>query len=136
MPLDTRTASRRPIKAVAEFKPHESMAASLKLNIPNEYIKSDLLDISIAGLALDSPYLIPINTTLRIRIDTAVFGLEHKEDTPEQISIVGKVTSCAMNKGRYRLGVNFVEISKEDLALIESFIQSKDHRKATRFPLT
>ncbi len=134
MPLDTRSGKRQPVEATAEFKLDESMRETVKLNIPSSFIKCRLLDIGVNGCALDSPYLIPIQTLLRLTIDPAPFVEELKQEHPGPIDVTGQVRSCAMKEvGRYRLAVLFTHIKKEDVDLIGNFIQSQERRRDPRW---
>jgi hypothetical protein len=134
MPLDTRFDKRHPIEVNAKFCVHESMSGSVKLNIPVTCVAGKLDDISASGCALESPYLIPPHTLLRIDIDSAPFSQELKRDHPQPITVTGTVKSCIMKAvGRYRLGVHFAEITKEDLEFINEFIKAKEQRKTPRW---
>jgi len=126
MGLDTRFRQRWPINAEAEYKVHEAMDGDVQLNIPSPRVKCRLIDVSLLGCSLDSPYLIPHKTLLDITIDATPLAVT--ADTPARSSIrfVGRVTSCTLKSvNRYRLGISFMDIREEDLAFIESYINKK-----------
>ena len=134
MPLDTRSHKRQPMEAAVTFAIHESMSSSVKINIPMTQIKAGLYDISANGCGLDSPYLIPPDTLIKIDINAAPFAQELKVEHSQTIAVTGTVRSCIMKAvGRYRLGVQFVEIGKEDQEFIGKYIQLKDHRQSPRW---
>lgn len=147
MPLNTRTKKREAVEALAEYAVHSSTEKAITFNIPRSsvesetgeasFIKSSLIDISIIGCALDSPYLIPPGVVLDIKIDRSPFILEGQAAQKEPVRVIGKVKSCVMKaQGHYRLGVQFTKIEKNDADLIGNFIDQKDRRKAPRWKMT
>jgi c-di-GMP-binding flagellar brake protein YcgR len=101
------------------------------------FIKSSVLDISVIGCALDSPFLMPTGIVLDIKIDDAPFTRETGISHAGPMLVTGSVTSCRMmEKGRYRLGVKFLKIAREDRELINNFIATKERRKAQRWDMT
>lgn len=137
MPLNTRAKKREPIEASAEYTINESTEKSITLKIPRDSIKSQLLDISVIGCAIDSPYIIPPGVILDIKIDTKPFVAETGGTREEPMKVTGRVTSCVMRSvGHYRLGVYLTNISKEDVVLIDNFIKAKERRKAPRWDMT
>ena len=145
MPINTRSKRREPVNAPAEYAINEATEKTIKINIPISiksdvqqpvFIKSSLLDISVIGCALDSQYLIPPGVVLDIKVDPAPFAIEEAKDRKDPVLITGSVTSCRMmSHGRYRLGVKFIKIGKEDERLIEYFINIKERRKAPRWDM-
>ena len=144
MPLNTRAKKRESVQAFAEYAIHNQTAKSIKLNIPRHsieaevsevvFLKSSLIDISVIGCAIDSQYLIPPGVVLDIKIDSKPFVAETGGEGKDPIHVIGKVTSCVMKStGHYRLGVFFTNIDKKDIGLIDSFIASKERRKAPRW---
>jgi len=137
MPFETRADKRHPVEATAQFSVHESMVGSVKLNIPASGIKAGLVDISGTGCALDSPYLIPPDTLLKIDINSSLFTEELKIEHPQPIAVTGSVRSCIMKSvGHYRLGIRFAEIKKEDVELVNNFIKSKERRDSPRWDMS
>ena len=137
MPFETRSEKRHPIQVTAEFCIHESMTSTVKLNVPVKCVKAPLLDISATGCSLDSPYLIPPDTLLKIDIDTASFAAELKIERPLPVVVTGNVRSCAMKAaGHYRLGIYFAEIKKEDAELILNFIKAMERRQSPRWDMS
>ncbi len=148
MPLNTRAKKRENVEAFVEFAIHASTEKAITLNIPSSsiesktgeatFIKSSLIDISILGCALDSPYLMPPGVVLDIKIDRAPFKLEADKKTAKvPIRVLGKVKSCVMKaQGHYRLGLQFTKIEKDDAELISAFIEENEQRKAPRWKMT
>jgi hypothetical protein len=147
MPLETRGKKREAVQASAEYAVNEATEKSIKLNLPTDsiksgsgeavFVKSSLLDISVSGCAIDSAYIIPPGVILDIKIDRSPFTTALGLPAREPMRMVGRVTSCAMKAaGRYRLGIFFTEIEKEDADLIDNFIKSKDKRQTPRWNMT
>ncbi|MDD5496075.1 MAG: PilZ domain-containing protein [Candidatus Omnitrophica bacterium] len=147
MSINTRSKKRELVNAFAEYSIEQSAKKGVSLNLPKEaltsntgeaaFIKSSLLDISVIGCAIDSSYLIPPGIILNLRIDPKPFAVEGIKERKESLQITGKVTSCVMKAaGHYRLGVKFSNIRKEDLELIDTFINAKERRKAPRWDMT
>lgn len=126
MAIDTRVKKRQSVDTIAEYSIHEMMAGDFRLNVPFGSIKSRLINISIAGCALDSPYLIPPRTFINVFIDSTKLTKKIGKETRRPIKAVGKITSCIMKRpGHYRLGVFFMNINREDINLIDDFINVK-----------
>lgn len=147
MALNTRAKKRERVQGLAEYAINEATAKTIKLNIPKDSIKSEvsevvfvkaqLLDISVLGCAIDSPYLIPPGVILDIKIDSEPFLALTGGKCEEPLKIIGKVTSCSMKAmGHYRLGICFTNIKKEDTDLVGNFIRLKERRKAPRWDMT
>lgn len=146
MPINTRAKRREPVEAFAEYSVNDATENKIKLTMPAAVrsdankpmtVKSNLLDISVIGCAIDSPYLIPPGVILDIKIDSAPFTVVTGDEAKPQIVVVGLVRSCTMkSQGHYRLGVKFNEIAKEDEKLIEDFIKIKERRQAPRWDMT
>lgn len=147
MTLNTRANKRESVEASAEYAVHPSTEKTIKLNIPQSsiesdggeavFIKSSLIDISIAGCALDSQYLIPPGVALDIKIDRAPFALKDDESKKGPIRVIGKVRSCMMKAhGHYRLGIQLTKIEKSDADMIASFVEQKERRQAPRWKMS
>lgn len=143
MGLNTRTKRRESVHTGAEFSIPRCGDACVTLNLPKESrvaegaaVKSDLLDVSTIGCALDSPYMLPSGIDLVVRIDAKPFTAELGLPGRAAIEAGGKVKSCVMRSaGHYRLGIQFTKIDKESVGLIAEFIAAKDRRKAPRWDM-
>ena len=124
MPFETRSGKRYPITSNVRFSIHESMAGVIKLGVPETDIKGVLIDINAQGCGLDSPYLIPPNTMIRIEVDSTLFTEKFKQERRGPVIATGNVRSCIMRSvGHYRLGVFFKEIKQEDAVFLDNFIK-------------
>ncbi len=124
MPFETRSGKRYPITANVRFSVDEPMAGGVKLGVPEASVKGVLIDINAQGCGLDSPYLIPPNTMIRLEIDSTLFTEKFKHERRGPIMVTGSVRSCVMKSvGHYRLGVFFKEIKQEDVAFLDNFIK-------------
>ncbi len=147
MPLNTRAKKREVVQALAEYAINEATEKTITLNIPKNsvksaqgeasFVQSQLLDISVSGCAIDSPYIIPPGVILDIKIDPKPFRQEGGPERKEPVKMIGKVKSCVMKAaGHYRLGIYFTKIEKEDVELIDNLIKLKDRRQAPRLDMT
>lgn len=139
MTLNTRAKKREPIQALAEYSINECTEKTIKLNIPQSaikcegtvvvFVKSQLLDVSVSGCALDSPYIIPPGVVLDIKIDPKPFTAEAGRERKDLMRVIGRVTSCVMRTtGHYRLGICFAKIEKKDIELIDKFERRQEPR--------
>ena len=145
MGLNTRSKNRKLVcDGSAEYSIDSTSDKSFKLNVSKESIgpdakksiKSQLIDISIRGCALDSSYMIPPGIRLHIKIDPCIFIIEPDNAQKEPMKFVGEVRSCVMQSaGHYRLGIEFKEFNKADVDIINNFVTSKEQRKAPRWEI-
>jgi c-di-GMP-binding flagellar brake protein YcgR len=133
MLLDRRGKKRENLRTVAEYKVLKA-PKGLSFKAPRGIVKAPLLDISIGGCALESPYAIPAKVTISIKIDPLVFAMGASEKRKEPLEMTGAVAS-SVSKARehYRLGVCFTKIKKKDIGLIRRFMRSKERRNFPRF---
>lgn len=136
-PIETRGKERKPVEATALFTINETTEKTISLSISKtESVKSTLLDISVTGCGLDSPYLIPPGVILDIKIMPEPFVKELNVDKIDPILVTGSVRSCVMKtQGHYRLGIKFSKIEESGKKIIEQFIASKERRAAPRWPM-
>jgi len=136
MLLDRRGKKREGLRTVAEYRTLK-VPKGLILKAPLNTVKASLLDISIGGCALESPYAIPPQVTISIRIDPLAFAIGASERRNDPLEMTGRITSCVgAGREHYRLGVCFVRIKKKDAGLIKRFMISKERRKSPRFSLS
>ena len=133
MLLDRRGKKRESLRTVAEYRTLK-VPKGLKFKAPLNTVKAPLLDISIGGCALESPYAMPPQATISIKIDPLIFAIGTSERRKDPLEMTGRVTS-SISKGReqYRLGVCFIRVKKKDIGLIKRFMRSKERRKFPRF---
>lgn len=136
MPLDRRRKKRESLRTVAEYRMLE-VPKGLIFKAPFNTVKAPLLDISIGGCALESPYPIPPQVTISIRIDPLAFAIGTAERRNDPLEMTGRITSSvSKSREHYRLGVCFIKIKKKDAGLIKRFMRSKERRRFpdSRFP--
>jgi PilZ domain. len=131
--LDRRGRKRDRLRTIAEYRTLK-IPKGLVCKAPTHTVKAPLLDISIRGCALESPYPIPPKVKISIRIDPLVFAIGASERRKEPLEMTGSIMS-SVNKGHdhYRLGIYFTRIKKKDIGLIKRFMRSKERRKFPRF---
>ena len=133
MLLDRREKKREGLRTVAEYRILKA-PKGLVFKKPLSVVKAPLLDISIGGCALESPYAIPARVTISIRIDPLAFAIGASEKRKDPLEMTGRITSSVIkDREHYRLGVCFTNIKKKDIDLIKRFMRSKEHRRFPRF---
>jgi hypothetical protein len=94
--------------------------------VPETYgkiFKSIAKDISAGGLMFEGPYLLPMGSILKMKLDMSfnnryinclvrIIRLEEVKDDGKYV-------------GRYNVGVCFLDISSEDKAFIDKFVQAE-----------
>ncbi|MFA5256364.1 MAG: PilZ domain-containing protein [Candidatus Omnitrophota bacterium] len=133
MLLERRRKKREGLRTIAEYRTLKVPKVPA-FKAPHNIVKAPLLDISIGGCALESPYDIPPQVKISIRIDPLAFAIGTSEKRKDPLEMTGRITS-SINKGhdQYRLGVCFTSIKKKDVDLIKRFMKSKERRKFPRF---
>ena len=118
------------VAANVHFSIHESTAGGVKLGVPSTSVKGTLIDINACGCGLDSPYLIPPHTLIKMEIDSTIFSNVLKHECRGPIIVTGSVRSCVMKSvGHYRLGVCFTETKQEDVVFLDNFLKLKELRR-------
>ena len=100
------------------------------IDLPIEYYRSDIsightgrsLSISEGGLLIHFPEQMEINQHLRLRFSVSS-GAE--SNTIEVLAeVVWKDIYLDKGQGDYRCGVNFIDVSPEDMAKLKNFLRS------------
>lgn len=137
MLLDRRLKKREMFRTIAEYKVLKSPKDAVKFKPPKDSVKAHLLDISVGGCALDSPYAVPIGTKIAVKIDPLAFALEVSEKRKKPLEMTGRITSCVKRSSEHsRIGILFTAINKKDILLIKRFIFVKERRKFQRWDMT
>ena len=90
----------------------------------------EMLDISILGAGLLSKHFFPVGALLKLNFDL-LFG--QYNDQIEPINVSGEVRSAVSGgRGFTRIGVKFLDLTKEQKDAISRFIDEHERRKAPR----
>jgi len=93
-------------------------------------IDAIIVDLSEAGMALSVDRSVPLSTKFSIRFILIKVG-KHIGSGYKPITLDGRVRSCVLtDKERYRLGVSFTRITKEDKTTIIDFMKHVAKLKA------
>lgn len=134
--LDRRGKKREALRTIAEYKVLKLPKGAIKFKVPSSSVKASLIDISIGGCALESPYMMPPSVTVSVKIDPLAFAIEAAQKRKEPLEMTGKVTSCVQKHSEYyRLGICFIKIKKKDSDLIKRFMKVKERRKFPRWDM-
>jgi c-di-GMP-binding flagellar brake protein YcgR len=83
-----------------------------------------MLDLSEGGMAIVTNYDIPVSGVMVIKF-TLIDAYAQKNDRVRTMEITGEVRNNRQaEKGEYRLGVSFTQISEEDRLAIAKFVKS------------
>lgn len=86
-------------------------------------VKALMLDLSIAGMAIETEYNVPVATVIFISFTLINLHVEDEEKRSQKIDVVGIVRNNILLDARdWRLGIEFTKIAEEDKTAIDEFI--------------
>ena len=133
---NSRKSFRVLFESQAVFRLHRQTRKEIQFR--QKTVKGRLLDISIGGCAIESSAYLPKDAKWNIFLDRKQFMVESSE-SPKKTNysrIVGVVrVSRQLSNKKYRLGIQFEKISKEDRVLIDKFVEYHDRRGDRRISL-
>ncbi len=98
-------------------------SVNVSLTCEHKDIDAIMVDLSEAGMALSVDQPVPTSTQFSIRFILVKIGPK-TSSRYRPIELEGKVRSCVLvDKNRYRLGVSFSRISKQNKAAIINFMK-------------
>ena len=128
--METRIKKRFHIKMNISCKIQEDSSQIINLTNGNKFT-ADAFDISMLGLGFFTKNFLPKDLLIEMEIG----GLaDHKK----KLNLKGKVCYCrnapreAKSPNKYKCGIEFLDLSKEDSTQIEQFIARYEQRKAPR----
>ena len=141
---DSRRSARVFFESKAFFRLNSKSKKEAQLH--EKTIAAKPLDLSLHGMALESPAYVPVGTKLNIFWDKNAAFSPTKSKKRHFSKIVGVVRNASQLKGNkfrldvefmknhYRIGIQFEKVSSEDVKLIEDYIASNEHREEHRAP--
>ena len=91
--------------------------------IEDKEISAVMLDLSEGGMAILTDYDLSVATVLHTRF-TLINIYAHKDARVKSMNIIGEIcNNLFIEKTGYRLGIRFVDISKEDQHSIYEFVR-------------
>jgi len=113
---------------ISSIKVSEKMRDSV--NLIKEEFSGQAIDISLGGIGIYSEYYLPTGLLLELKIDGSVLGIQR------QLEIKAEVRYCNfITQRKYRCGLKFVDLSKEDKAILAEFVKNAEKRKCPRIKL-
>ena len=108
---------------------HRNQVRLAQKNVPGK-----LLDLSEGGCGVEISLFIPKATRVNLLMQRSAIVAEPGGRPPEGCTrITGAVAACTLHAERkYRLGLQFVKVSKKDKGLIAEFVKHHERRKASR----
>ncbi len=124
--------SRRSFRVLIELQSiirlHRSSKKEIHLKEKNIWCK--LLDLSLGGCGLESPYFLPVGVKLDVFLDRNRLRVNKVESKKRLYTkIIGTVKICKqLSSRKYRVGVQFEKLSSEDNGLIHEFLDTQERR--------
>jgi len=130
---DSRRNTRILVETQALFRLHRSIKK--EMHFSTETVASKIVDLSASGCALESPFFVPVNTKINLFVERSVLAGNGKfKNKFSKISgVVKNIRQLPSRK--YRIGLLFANISKDDVALIKDYVDQVDRRQEKRITL-
>jgi len=125
-----RVSHESPIILRVNFK-HRKQVQLTQRNITGK-----MLDISEAGCGVETAFFIPRGIRLNVFMDRAQLQLKGEPALSGRSRIVG-VCISSMTRGlkKYRIGMQFAWVSKQDKEILSKFVKFHERRKEPRVEL-
>ncbi len=129
--METRLKKRINIKMNISCSIQNDASQIINLANGNKF-EADAFDISALGIGFFAKCFLPRD----LLIEMDVSGLT--EDKNKQMKLKGKVCYCknapheTKTPNKFKCGVEFLDLSKEDAKLLEQFIAKNEQRKTPR----
>ena len=129
---NSRRLFRVLIESQSIFRLHRSSKKDIHLKEKN--ISSKLLDLSLGGCGLESPYFVPVGVKINIFLDRNLLNTGQAMPKKKLFTkIVGVVRTCRqLSSRKYRLGIQFEKLSSEDTKLMSEFLDNQERRGEKR----
>ena len=113
---------------ISSIKVSEKMRDTV--NLVKEEFFGQAIDISIGGIGIYIEYYLPTGVHLDLQVEGSPLGAQRP------LNIKGEVRYCNfIAQHKYRCGLKFIEISKEDRDVIAEFVKNAERRKFPRVKL-
>ncbi|MFA6321378.1 MAG: PilZ domain-containing protein [Candidatus Omnitrophota bacterium] len=129
--METRIKKRIDIKMAISCSIHNDASQLINLTGGNNFT-ADAFDISMLGIGFFTKSFLPRDLLLEMDIT----GIA--EDPNKKLRLKGKVCYCknapheTKGPNKFKCGVEFLDLSKEDSKQLEQFITKNEQRKAPR----
>lgn len=121
--MESRRAVRKEITLKGSFMIKDDL--KYKLHVYKEPIDLTLVDIAVLGCGIVASHYLPKGLVIALKIKDfpVVSGKEIKER--KDIEFSGRVMTCKTTPSRAnKIGLEFVDLNKEDRDLIKGFVMS------------
>jgi len=113
---------------ISSIKISEKMRDAVAL-VKDEFV-GQAVDISVDGIGIFLEYYLPTGVHLDLDVEGKVFGVDRA------LKMKAEVRYCNfIAQKKYRCGMKFIEISKEDKEVISEFVKNAERRRAPRVKL-
>ncbi len=127
LPQDRRQSRRFRVSFIVTYHVHKPL--EVIMIVGSREINAVMLDLSSGGMSFFTNYPIPVQSILIIRF-TLINPYVPVEDRIHTMHMNGEVRHCTeLEKGEFRLGVCFHEVSDSDKQIIERFVEQAFRHK-------
>ncbi|MBL7069803.1 MAG: PilZ domain-containing protein [Candidatus Omnitrophica bacterium] len=119
--FESRRAERKGITLKGNFRIEDDL--KYKLHIYKEPVELTIVDIGVLGCGFVAPYYLPKGLILLIRMINFPTLTAEGAQKVKDIEFTGRVMACRTTAVRAnRVGLEFVDIRKEDLSQVQRFV--------------
>lgn len=123
--METRRAKRFPASFKVKLRVDPSLTERFKIR--KEEIDAEALDISVLGMGLSCSFFIPKGVAVDLKF----------EINKKIVEVKGVIKSAVSGgRGLTRLGIQFFDMDKSKLEIIENFIKENERRSEPRLELS
>lgn len=100
------------------------------VSLVKDEFSGQAIDISVDGIGIFLEYYLPTGVHLDLAVEGQAFGVDRS------LKMKGEVRYCNfIAQRKYRCGMKFIEMSKEDREIIAEFVKNAERRRAPRIKL-
>lgn len=128
--MDTRLNKRVDVKMSISCKIQEDSSQAVNLSGGNKF-EADAFDISMLGIGFFTKCFLPQGLLIEMEIS----GITDRE---KKLNLKGRIRYCknapheVKPPNKYKCGIEFLDLPKEDAKQVEQFIMKHEQRKAPR----
>jgi len=118
---ESRRSRRVRVKIPVSYKLDDSVRSMVSIGA--DTVQAETVNVSVLGISIHSPFLLPPGIRIRVELDRKPFLAEGDNEKTEPIRALGKIVGIRSAKDKIRLSVMFSEIAPEDKALIAAYVK-------------
>ena len=105
-----------------------------QVRLAQKNLSAKIVDLSEGGCGVEGNFFVPKGTLLNIFMDRSLLQITGQPAIPKGHSRITAIVMSAVTRGvrSYRIGMQFLKVSRRDQALIARFIKFHERRKDPR----